>query len=152
MVVYRIAKKQYARDLSGFGARSHGGRWNEKGIPVIYTSESRALATVELLVHLPLALVPGNLSLVSMKIPDSISPKKIFPSKLPRDWRAYPAPAVLASLGTEWILGGVSLLLRVPSAVVENEYNILINPQHRDIKRVSIHKVEPYTFDERLLK
>jgi RES domain-containing protein len=151
MVVYRIAKTKHIHDLSGSGARSYGGRWNEKGIPVIYTSESRALATVEYLVHVPLSIVPGHISIVSIKIPDRITPKEISISDLPTNWRDYPPPWQLATLGTRWALANDTLLLRVPSAVVGPEFNILINPSHRDMKHVVISQIEEYKFDARLL-
>ena len=73
--VYRITSTRYSRDLSGTGARLHGGRWNPKGISVVYSAESRALATVEYLVHVPLSLVPRDLSLVTLHIPDRMSCK-----------------------------------------------------------------------------
>jgi RES domain-containing protein len=77
VIVYRISKTQNIKDLSGTGARIFGGRWNNKGVPLIYASESRALATLEYLVHVPLSLIPNDLSLASIKIPDAIVPKKI---------------------------------------------------------------------------
>jgi len=151
MIVYRIAKTRHIQDLSGSGARAYGGRWNDKGIPVIYTSETRSLATVEYLVHVPLSIVPDRISIASIKIPDRIRPKEIPVSDLPADWRDYPPPSELATLGTDWALAGETLLLRVPSAVVEGEFNILINPSHRDMKHVVVSQVEEYKFDARLL-
>jgi RES domain-containing protein len=131
---HRQAK--YIRDLLGTGARIYGGRWNQKGVGILYTSENRALATVEYLVHVPLSIVPGDLSIATIQIPDDISPKEIAISDLPANWRDYPAPPELAELGTQWALTNETLLLRVPSAVVEGEFNILINPLHPDIKHV----------------
>ena len=152
MKVYRIAKTHYLAELSGSGARIHGGRWNHKGTSMIYTSENRALATVEYLVHVPLSIVPTHLGLATLLIPDKIIPKEIAISDLPGNWRAYPAPAKLAELGTNWATKNESLLLRVPSAVVEHESNILINPLHADMKRVSIFQIERYTIARRLLR
>jgi RES domain-containing protein len=152
MLVYRIAKARYVHDLSGTGAREYGGRWNNKGIGIIYTSESRALATVEYLVHVPLSFVPGDMSIVTLEIPDDITPKKISISALPANWRDYPAPPELAEIGTRWALANDTLLLRIPSAVVEHECNILINPSHPDMKHVTISRTERYTLDTRLLR
>ncbi len=152
MEVYRIAKTRYLNDLSGSGARIFGGRWNHKGTSVIYTSENRALATVEYLVHAPLSIMPTSLSLMTLHIPNEISPQEIIPSVLPNNWRAYPAPTKLADIGTLWAKRNQSLLLRVPSAVVEHEYNILINPLHPDIGRLRITHVEKYSLDRRLLR
>ena len=152
MLVYRIAKTKYIHDLSGTGARVYGGRWSNKGIGIIYTSENRALATVEYLVHVPLSIVPGDISIATLKIPDGIAPKEISISDLPANWRDYPAPPELAEIGTRWALANDTLLLRVPSAVVEHECNILINPSHPDMKHVSISRTERYSFDARLLR
>lgn len=152
MIVYRIAKTRHIRDLSGMGARLYGGRWNNKGIAIVYTSENRSLATVEYLVHVPMSLIPGDLSIASIKIPNSIKPKDVSPGDLPNNWRDYPPPPELAEIGAKWALSIDTLLLRVPSAVVENEFNILINPQHPDIKRITISKIEHFRFDTRLLR
>jgi RES domain-containing protein len=150
--LFRIAKTRFIKDLTGAGGEMYGGRWNRKVTAVIYTSENRSLATVEYLVHVPLSLVPTDLSIACLEIPDPIIPKEILLSELPRNWRNYPAPQQLAELGPKWVLGNSSLLLRVASAVVENEYNVLINPIHPDMSTVSISNVERYAFDKRLVR
>lgn len=152
MKVYRIAKTRYIKDLTGIGARIFGGRWNHKGSSIIYASESRALATVEFLVHVPLSLVPTDLALATLQIPDEITPSEILVSDLPANWHDYPAPSKLAELGSNWVARSESLLLRVPSAVVEHEFNILINPMHLDMKHVFISQTESFEFDKRLLR
>jgi RES domain-containing protein len=152
MKVYRIAKTKYISDLSGTGARLYGGRWNNKGIGIIYTSETRALATVEYLVHVPLAMVPNNLCIATLETPDDIAAKEILVPDLPGNWRSCPAPFELAQLGTSWALSNETLLLRVPSVVVEHEFNVLINPSHPDIKHIIISYIENYSFDNRLIK
>ena len=152
MQAFRIAKTRYVRDLSGIGAMLYGGRWNRKNIPVVYASENRSLATVEFLVHVSLSIVPGDLSIACLEIPDDIVSEQISMNDLPRDWREYPAPPELAKLGSEWALEKRSLLLRVPSVVVQNEFNILINPRHPEIRAVTISRVERYVLDSRLLE
>lgn len=152
MIVYRIAHTRYIRDLSGTGPRLHGGRWNQKGTSVIYTATSRALATVEYLVHLPLSLLPSDLSIVTLDIPDSVHIKEVGLETLPHNWRDYPAPPVLSALGTDWVISSETLLLRVPSAVVQHEWNVIINPGHPEMTQVRIVSVEPYHFDARLLR
>ena len=152
MIVYRIARTRHIRDLSGMGARLHGGRWNNKGIGLVYTSENRSLATVEYLVHVPISIIPENLSIASIEIPIMITQKDVLPGSLPRYWRDYPSPPQLAEIGAKWALSNETLLLRVPSAVVENEFNILINPQHPDMKLISISKIEKFRFDTRLVR
>ncbi len=153
MNVYRIAKAKNIYDLSGAGARIYGGRWNLKDTPVIYTSESRALACIEYFVHVDATIGLKGLKIAVIAIPDDISPKEISISALPKNWRSYnPTPLELAELGTKWARKGETLLLRVPSAVVEHEYNIIINPSHLDIKRIAVKQVEDFIYDERLIK
>jgi RES domain-containing protein len=130
----------------------HGGRWNRKGIPVVYASENRSLATLEFWVHVPLSILPSNLSIACLDISDDIVVEQISIANLPKNWRDYPTPPELADLGSEWAMAMRSLLLRVPSVVVLDEFNILINPKHPDMNRVVISSVESYMFDKRLLR
>ena len=152
MHLFRIAGTRHIRDLTGTGARINGGRWNPKGIGVLYTSPSRALATVEYLAHVPLSIIPHNLAMATIEVPDDILPNSVDPADLPDDWRTFPAPAELARIGGSWARSQASLLLRVPSAVVEEEFNILINPAHPDMRLVQLGEIKPYSFDERLLR
>jgi len=152
MQVYRISKTDYIDNLTGAGAEAYGGRWNRKGTRMVYTSESRSLASVEYLVHVPFAIVPDDLSIVSIEIPDKIKAQQLNLSKLPKNWREYPAPDSLAIIGSDWAKTRRSLLLRVPSAVVDDEFNVLINPLHPDFDLIKIKKSKEYTFDGRLLR
>ena len=145
MKLFRIAKEQHAKDLSGVGARLYGGRWNHKGVAVAYASESRALAALEYLVHVPMSIIPRDLEIMELVIPKRIIPENIDTADLPPKWRKYPPPQSLATLGSNWVHSNRSLLLRVPSAVVENEFNILINPEHEDLKR--IRTIGPVRFE-----
>jgi len=150
MLVYRIAKSEHIRDLTGAGARLYGGRWNRRGTALVYTSETRSLATVEFLVHVSLPYVPTDLNMATIQIPDDERLDELDPSGLPSNWRSFPAPPELAELGTSWPRSNQSLALRVPSAVVEHEFNVLINPTHPSMERVDILWVEIYTLDRRL--
>lgn len=150
MIVYRIAKTKYANDLSGTGARLYGGRWNHKGISIVYTSESRSLAILEFLAHATQSVVPEDTSMISIEIAPGIAPQQLKPTYLPNNWKTYPAPLKLMDIGTKWALSGETLLLRAPSVVVEHEYNILINCAHPDIQRVKISNIEKFALDERL--
>jgi RES domain-containing protein len=152
MLLYRISKSAHIKDLTGIGARLYGGRWNHRGVALLYTSESRSLATVEYLVHLSMPEAPSDLSMATLEVPDDIVPEELDPSSLPKNWRETPAPIKLADLGTEWARSKTSLLLRVPSAVVEHEHNIIINPAHDDMSRVKLVKVEAYRLHERLTR
>ena len=152
MLVYRIAKKDVVKDLSGTGAKLYGGRWNHKGTAVVYTSETRALATVEFLVHVALSNAPRGLMIATIEILDGIVPEEVQRSSLPKGWRDYPPPRSVADLGTQWAKAGKSLLLRVPSAVVEQEFNVLINPLHSDMEQVVLKGVAAFEFDRRLVR
>jgi len=149
-VLYRIARTKYARDLSGEGARLAGGRWNQKGTPIIYAAESRSLACLEALVHMSQAEFLIQRKIVLIEIPKTITPQTIEQSDLPRNWRQYPPSFKLADIGTQWAVSMKSLLLQVPSAVIPYEFNMLINPAHPDMKSVTILKIEDFTFDKRL--
>ena len=148
--LYRICTTEHISDLSGTGARIYGGRWNHPGYPIVYSSGSRSLAALEFLVHVPMALAPDNLSIAEITITEKIKRESITPEGLPANWRGYPAPEQLANIGTKWIKSKSSLLLDIPSAVVDKEVNTLINPLHPDIKHVSLAKVEKFYFDSRL--
>lgn len=150
MLVYRIAKKKHIRDLSGIGARLYGGRWNRKGIGIVYTSESRALSLVEFLVNVPFSILPNKLCIATVEIDDRIHPGEIPIGDLPKNWRKFPASSELAEIGSKWAVSNESLALRVPSAVVPHEFNILINPSHPDMKHVAIADVEEFEIDKRL--
>ena len=148
--LYRICTTEHISDLSGTGARIYGGRWNHPGYPIVYSSGSRSLAALEFLVHVPMALAPDNLSIAEITITEKIKRESITPEGLPANWRGYPAPEQLANIGTKWIKSKSSLLLDIPSAVVDKEVNTLINPLHPDIKHVSLANVEKFYFDSRL--
>jgi len=152
MNAYRIATKRYVRDLLGEGARIYGGRWNRKGTSILYTSESRSLATVEYLVHLPIAILPMDTYIVEISIPNGIEYEQLKIKDLPRHRPKFPAPLVLAKKGEEWIKRNKALFLKVPSAVVKREWNILINPRHELWSDIKITMVEKYDLDERLLR
>ena len=148
--LYRICTIEHINDLSGTGARIYGGRWNHAGYPIVYSSESRSLAALEFLVHVPMALAPDNLSIAEIIITDNIKRDSITSNELPSNWRGYPAPEQLANIGTKWIKSKSSLLLDIPSAVVDKEVNTLINPLHPDMKYVNLAKVAKFCFDSRL--
>jgi len=105
MMVFRLSKAQFARDLSGRGAQIAGGRWNSKGIPMVYTSQSRALCTVEIAVHTPLGNIPEDYVLVSVFIPDHLIIKELQEKELPARWYAFPHPHSTQKIGDRFING-----------------------------------------------
>ena len=151
MRVYRLAKSRRIRDLSGEGARISGGRWNEKGVPALYTAENRSLAIVEFLVHVSMAVKPIGLGMAVLDVPASAPVAKLDVADLPPNWREYPAPPELARIGTDWLTAVSGLVLHVPSVVVAGERNVILNPAHPDMKRVRIVTIEDFAFDRRLL-
>lgn len=141
-----------AHDLSGTGAERTGGRWNPKGVPVVYASESRALACLETIVHLNAGGLPLNRYLVRIDAPTDLCTAAITldPSALPVGWDAGPPGKVSIDQGRDWLLGKASALLVVPSVIVPEERNVLINPSHPDAARISAVKVRKWTYDGRL--
>ena len=149
MDVYRLANARRANDLSGEGARRAGGRWNRVGTAVLYTANSRALATLEVLVHSPLAFVPDNYRMLTLSLPDDSLQTLPF-DILPAGWAGLTPPLAAKQLIEEWVAANRFLVLKVPSAVVEGEYNFLINPLHSRAAEVRITADRPYQFDTRL--
>ncbi len=150
MFLYRISRAAYARDLSGEGSRRFGGRWNKKGVPVIYTSAHQSLAALEVLAHVPVTSIPEDLQLIILKVPDTAETEQILTSDLPEGWQAYPAPDKLAEIGTNWAKRGEGLLLQVPSVIIPDEFNFLINPLHEEARKIEIHAVRDFQFDKRI--
>ena len=151
MIVYRIGRTEHIRDLSGIGASIQGGRWNPKGISVLYTSQSRSLAALELYVNRTRAATLKGLSLATIIIHETATTKQIMLDDLPKGWNTYPAPPELAHIGAKWVKSRETLVLAVPSAVMHQERNYLINPAHPEMVRVRMGDIEDYTFDQRFL-
>lgn len=143
-----------ADDLSGAGAKATGGRWNPAGIAVVYTSQTRALACLETVVHLNGSGLPLNRYLVEMTVPGDIWANAQVTSEatLPVGWDAEPAGRTSIEFGTNWIRSGISALLLVPSVIVPEEFNVLINPQHPDSARIIARKTRKWLYDPRLNK
>lgn len=154
VVVYRIATdtpRYEADDLSGRGAWLTGGRWNRPGIPMIYASTSRALACLETIVHLSDEPLPLNRYLVEISVPpDCWQARTVFDALSHVGWDALPAGRRSIDWGTLWNAGGQALLAEVPSAIVPEEPNVLVNPIHPDAGRLQARKVRRWTYDGRL--
>lgn len=150
MRLYRIAKAQFAATaLSGLGAAMHGGRWNSPGTRLAYTGESRSLVMLELLVHIPRNAVPGDFRLLACEIPDT-GIETLAPADYPEGWSRLPYHPAVRACGDDWARQGRSLALRVPSAIVRGEFNVLVNPAHADFARVALVGDEALSFDARL--
>lgn len=149
MRVWRLCKREHAA-FDGDGARRAGGRWNRRGTPMVYTSESLSLAAIEILVHCDPGLLPHDLVAVSADIPDSVKIERLELSTLPRDWRRLPAPEALARIGSAWADSERTLVLSVPSAVVPRERNYLLNPKHPEFAKIRRGTPEQFSLDPRL--
>jgi RES domain-containing protein len=127
MIVYRVGRTKHARDLSGEGAKINGGRWNRKGIPCVYTSESRALSLLEYTVNVNVEEIPRALSITSIEIPDS-DILVLQTSSLPGDWKAVPAPSSTKDFGSRLLRTSGKPVIKIPSSVIDQEYNYILNP------------------------
>ena len=152
MKVYRLARKKYAEELSGVGAAKYGNRWNTKGVEIIYTAQSRALAMAEVLVHLSLETLPSDFQMIQIEIPDSIKIESLSIRQLQTNWNSFPASVVTQQLGDAFIENNKNLVLKVPSAVVKGDYNYLINPKHPKFNQIKITEISDFPFDHRIFK
>jgi RES domain-containing protein len=149
MIVYRVGRTKYARDLTGEGARLFGGRWNHKSVPCIYTSESRALALLEYTANINIDDIPRALSITTFEI----SANQLFdlPIRwLPGDWATSPAPASTKDFGTTMLKKGESAIFKIPSAILPEEYNYLLNPLVSTDSPFQIVEVRDFVYDVRL--
>jgi len=145
-----VHKRKVNEAFTGIGSRRYGGRWNYKGIGVVYVSDSLALAALEIIVH----------AASYQALRDYVSTRVIFPNalvvdindiaRLPKDWRADPPPIKLKETGKKWANNQISAILKVPSAIIPTECNYVLNPNHPDFKKVAIKQAAPFKFDQRL--
>jgi RES domain-containing protein len=148
--VWRLVREHHAKGpFSGEGAREYGGRWNEVGVPVIYTSEHRSLAALEVLVHLNGTNPSSRYKLLSYHLDEGLI-YHLPEADIPSDWRQEPHPFSTAQRGTRWVRERQSVALAVPSAVMPEEKNIVLNIRHPDIRKVKLGKPCDYVFDPRL--
>lgn len=152
MIAFRLAREPYAHSLSGKGAALKGGRWNSPGVEMIYTAENRSLAMAEVAVHFTLATLPVDYRMVSLEIPGSLAIQELLPSDLPANWNVFPHLLTTQALGDQFILENKFPILKAPSAVVQGDFNLLLNPGHKDFSEIRILGVEPFPFDHRILK
>lgn len=153
--VWRIAKhtKDFrADDLSGAGAASAGGRWNGVGVPAVYAGSTIALCTLETLAHLGDDIACRNRFLVAIGIPLSLweAREVVMPQELPVTWVSEPAGMDTINFGNEWLKRCGALVLMVPSVIVHEEFNVLINPRHKDADKLQSRVIRPYIYDPRL--
>lgn len=151
VALWRIAAtapEYEAADLSGAGAKNTGGRWNSAGLAVTYSSTSIALAVHETIVHLRSASLPLNRYLVRIDVPDEVwTARQVLAP--PVGWVALPAGMASVQAGDAWLRGKASALLVVPSVIVPEESNVLINPAHPDAARITATALRKWIYDPR---
>lgn len=149
MELFRLGACQYSSDLSGEGAKIYSGRWNSEGIPAVYFASSRALAVLEVLVHLPTGLIPDNFCMANFELKANFAEFNV--EDLPANWFGYPFLKRTQLLGNQFFKDNKFLLLKVPSAIVSGDFNYVVNPLHRDIGKIQFLGKSRFSFDERLL-
>ncbi len=156
MRVWRICRAPFAQAaFSGEGPRLFSGRWNPKGVPMVYTSTHLSLAALEVFVHLEVRSEPDDLVSVMAELAVEqdvlLQQGEALLSRLPRDWRSLENRA-LREIGAAWIASASSLALMVPSAVIEGEWNVLLNPAHPDARKIALAEPKTFQFDPRMFR
>jgi RES domain-containing protein len=149
MLIWRLTKTPHA-NLSGRGGELVEGRWHTRGKPIVYCAENASLSILELRVHLILSASPSDYVLMKISVPDDVDARHIRSADLPPDWRAR--EDFTRGLGDAWLDERHSLLLTVPSAIVDLERNVLVNPKHPDLTRLGVPEITSFTWDDRLLQ
>lgn len=152
MEAYRLSREKFATTLSGKGAALKGARWNSIGVELIYTASNRSLAMAEVAVHFTLATLPGDYMMISIFIPYDMSLQKLNVSDLPGNWNTFPHPSTRQAIGDQFVADNKFCVLQIPSAVTQGDYNLLINPNHPDFKRIEIIETYKFPFDKRIFK
>lgn len=152
MDVYRISKREYAAP-DGMGGLLYAGRWHKAGYRVVYAAHSRSLAALEYLVHLNAASIMLNdFVITTLFIPNQIVIEELDRGLLPDDWANISHYGITQKLGTGFLKKAEHLVLRVPSAIVPDECNYIINPAHPQMAMCKVKRVDEFRFDSRLLK
>lgn len=150
LVGYRIVKEKHVQTaFSGEGAAQTGGRWNSRAVAVVYTSASKSLAALETLVHLnPLVFL--KYKIIRIEFSEDLV-ERIATAVLPPDWRAEPPPHSTKRIGDPWVRESRSAILAMPSVIISDEVNYVLNPAHPDFKKITISQPQDFVFDPGLL-
>ncbi|MEX2232646.1 MAG: RES family NAD+ phosphorylase [Cyclobacteriaceae bacterium] len=147
MIVYRCSLLKWANDLSGTGSYLHGGRWNTPGTRMIYTAENNVLAAFEVALRIPLDQISKNYVMIPIEIPEKA---EVFSPKLPKNW--YSDIRVSQQVGDAFIKDSQHFIMKVPSALISDSFNYLLNPAHAMIKKVKTKTPRTILFDKRLME
>lgn len=151
MRFWRIAQRKYALDKLCAGAQRFGGRWNPVGMPALYCGTTIAICSLEKFVHVGSGPIPP-LVLVAVDLPDAAPIEHIAPADLPPGWDDVPTSASAQAFGGHWLATGQALGLVVPSAILPEESNVILNPAHPTYAQVKLTVVRPFSFDQRMFK
>lgn len=143
-----VPERRASGAFSGEGARIAGGRWNSPGTKVVYVSQSKSLATLELLVHINPGM-PKRFKAFRVEFDDGLI-ENLTKGTLPPDWQREPPPAATMAIGDAWIAGASSPILAVPSVIIPEEWNFFLNPAHPDFAKIKIGPPADFVFDPRL--
>ena len=150
MTVYRISNCKYIDDLSGTGAATYGARWNSKGTHLLYTASSPSLSMLESVVHIS-NITFDLYCMIVLELPeDKLQEMPI--EKLPSNWQQFPPPDILKQVGDFLVSKGIYLALKIPSVIVPEDFNVLVNPAHKDFKKIKVLAKRKVLFDNRLFK
>ena len=147
MLVYRITLHQYSGKLVASGRTA---RWNPNDVNMIYAASSRSLACLENVVHRTQQGLMKNFDVMTIDCPDDLAIKMISKADLPENWTDYDRMEISQAIGKKWISDKETVILRVPSSIIDNEINYLLNPGHSDFERISLLRIEPFSFDTRI--
>ncbi len=149
MVLWRTSNRT---TLDGRGGLVASARWHTQGRPIVYLAESPAGALTEILVHLELKPdeLPRSYKLLKVEVPGDLAVARLGLTELSRRWKSK--LTITRTIGDEWLASRKTALLRVPSAIVPETFNVLLNPEHRDARRIKVLSHQRYPWDERLFK
>jgi RES domain-containing protein len=147
MLIYRISLTKYAHRLAASG---NAARWNPNDVKMIYAASSRSLACLENVVHRSQAGLSALFSVMIINCPKAVKIKKINRGDLPYDWHDYGQMAKTQAIGEKWIKDNETAILQVPSSIIDEEVNYLLNPEHEDFKLIRLVSTTPFVFDSRI--
>ena len=148
--IYRLAHTKFITDLSGEGARLYGGRWNKKGHSMLYFSEHLSLCVLEMLTRIDFEFLIRDYAFIEAEVSDKFIVPIARMNAISKEWRADPPRVATQDYGSKWLLAGESLALSVASAVLPNEQNILVNPNHKQITKLKITATGKLNLDPRI--
>jgi len=153
MIVFRIEREKYLKtSLTGIDASmSEGYRWNSFNTRIVYTAETRALATLEVSVHLDLSEdLPDDRYYVQIEIPDKLTIQEVKLEDLPEEWNSKPPGLITQLIGDDFVIYNEAAILKVPSSIIPQEFNYLINPTHPDSAMIKVISTKKMVFDQRI--